>query len=546
MVLAVSSGLTLISSEDGTSADNWDEATTSDYVEGQREGTGYVGYDVDIETLHNFDIVTTIVADVTGYHYGRWLRISNAGDVDLKSNGGIQLALRDGAGNESYFYVGGSDTYAGGWAYFVVDLSRTPDANNGANAVITNAADIGVGFKMLTKSGDDNCHIDAGHYGTSGLIVTGTPDTGTYGANNAWQEVFDLVDAADLGLMAKQAGSFVLKGPVTIGDNIGTLSTTFNDTDHIIFFADLPVAADFYNIEVVGNGTGTTDVALAGFINKTEGATGGELKFGNVVTSFSLENSTFLTDGAGTYYGGTLVRNKLVRSGTSSFLAGAIADGWTFDACSAITLNTTAQLINSEISNCVDAVSVFAEDLARVTGNDFESDGSNHAVELSSIGAGAMSWDNTLTGYVAGVTGSPITPSATGNEAIFVNVASGTLTINVGANATVPSIRSAGAIVNVVAGQSDLTFTIDPSYPDYEYRVYEVTAKGSLTGSVEVQGIEQTSIATNTYSYTHVIGKFLAVQIIPHANDFVENTSYYDSSATDQIVTINLTKDTNN
>ena len=42
---------------------------------------------------------------------------------------------------------------------------------------------------------------------------------------------------------------------------------------------------------------------------------------------------------------------------------------------------------------------------------------------------------------------------------LFVNVASGTLTISVLSNGTIPSIRSAGAVVNIVANEVDIIIT---------------------------------------------------------------------------------------
>jgi hypothetical protein len=74
--------------------------------------------------------------------------------------------------------------------------------------------------------------------------------------------------------------------------------------------------------------------------------------------------------------------------------------------------------------------------------------------------AASFTWDNDTTGYASGSTGSPITPTSTGNETIFVNIANGTVTINVADGVPVPSIRSAGATVNVVAGQKTLTIKV--------------------------------------------------------------------------------------
>jgi len=280
MALSVSDSRTILSTEDGT-ASNWDEATTSDYATadfGGREGTGFVGYDVDIETLHNFDTVTVIPANMSGNHYGRWLRITNAGSVDTKAVGGIRLCLRDGAGNESYWFVGGSDTYAGGWSYFVVDLDSTPDANNGSNAVVTNAANLGVGFKMLAKSGDDNCQMDLAHYGTGGLVVTGTPNTGIYGVDKAMQELYEIIDAGNYGLLDKQAGIFVGKGPIQFNDD-GTGTCTFEDAGSTLVWADLPVSASFYKF-TLGTSTGITIIrfgTVVGSGDNRQGVNGGSI-----------------------------------------------------------------------------------------------------------------------------------------------------------------------------------------------------------------------------------------------------------------------------
>jgi hypothetical protein len=92
-----------------------------------------------------------------------------------------------------------------------------------------------------------------------------------------------------------------------------------------------------------------------------------------------------------------------------------------------------------------------------------------------------MNWDCSLSGYDTGSTGSPITPTSTGDEAIFVNVGSGTLTINVQDGASIPSIRSAGATVNVVAGQRTFTITvkdIDTDAALQNARVYVTAAAG--------------------------------------------------------------------
>lgn len=265
MALTVSSAMTLYSNHD---AAEFDEGTSTLYTEGFRSGTGYVGYDVDIETLYNFNTTVAPPADMSTQHIGVWLRISNAGDVDTLANGGMQIAVRDSSANESYWYVGGADTYAGGWVFFVAYCGNTPDANNGTAANLTDAADLGVGFKMLSKSMDDNCHIDAMYYGTPLLTVTGTVTTAGLG----FQEVFNLVNSAATGLFDKQSGSFIAKGGVQFNDN-ATAACTFSDYGSTFRWADLPVSTAAYKLSL-GSSTGITDVSFGTVVGSGDGRQG--------------------------------------------------------------------------------------------------------------------------------------------------------------------------------------------------------------------------------------------------------------------------------
>ncbi|MCU0988036.1 MAG: hypothetical protein MUE63_00210 [Xanthomonadales bacterium] len=85
-----------------------------------------------------------------------------------------------------------------------------------------------------------------------------------------------------------------------------------------------------------------------------------------------------------------------------------------------------------------------------ITNCAFTSSGTGHAIEVGGTAADIALVGNTFTGY-AGSDGS------TGNEAIYVNIASGTVNINISGGDT-PSIRTAGAMVNVISGAT-VTFT---------------------------------------------------------------------------------------
>jgi hypothetical protein len=232
--------------------------------------------------------------------------------------------------------------------------------------------------------------------------------------------------------------------------------------------------------------------------------------------------------------------------GTFVFQSNSDVLNSTFRRCDAVTVGG-ASFTNVLFANSFAASSVLCTSLALLDGCDFLSDGSNHAVELTSIGGGSMTWNCFLTGYVTGSSASPVTPTSTGNEAIYVNVASGTLTINVADGASIPSIRSAGATVNVVAGQKTFSFTVNPSITNYEWRIYSVTALGSLAGAVALAGEETATTDNQSYSYSYSSDIPIAVQIISFPDhDYEEYIGYFTLVNGDQDIIINLEIDGNN
>ena len=85
---------------------------------------------------------------------------------------------------------------------------------------------------------------------------------------------------------------------------------------------------------------------------------------------------------------------------------------------------------------------------------------------------------------------------------------------------------------------------MSPSITGYEWRIYDVTATGSLAGAVELDG-EENAIADNqSYSYSYTADDAIAVQIIDEGN-YVESITYYTLKNADQDVLITLTPETN-
>lgn len=152
-----------------------------------------------------------------------------------------------------------------------------------------------------------------------------------------------------------------------------------------------------------------------------------------------------------------------------------------FINCSAFAQNS-AVITNCNFNN-TKVSSATLDDMALISDCTFTSSGTGHAIEVGGSADTISLSGNTFTGY-----------SGTGtNAAIYVNIVSGTVTINVTGGNT-PSIRTAGATV-IVNNNVEVTFT--GMKDNSEVRVYD-----SGTGE-QIAGIEDATDGTpNNRSFT--------------------------------------------
>ena len=284
-----------------------------------------------------------------------------------------------------------------------------------------------------------NHWIDGMYYG-SGRTITGTTTT---------DKLFVESDALDTSTATYDGCSKIFDSGLVFYTDVVVNTTTGNSYGEVvtwygkattdgIFGLSITGTADFQNTSLIGrNSTIGLDASAAASFNMT----GGGITNGGVITFGS----------------GNTVDGVVFASCGSFTIPNAVTNS-TFSGSGLITL--TGSLTGCKVQNSTSSASVSTTDLGKIgIGTEFTSDGSNHAVELTSLGSGSMTWYGKLTGYETGAAGSPVTATSTGNEAIFVNVASGTLTINVGSGGTIPSIRTAGAVVTIPAASYALTLT---------------------------------------------------------------------------------------
>lgn len=471
-----------------------------------------------------------------GVHIYVWGFAATPGITDSLANRGAYIIIGTSTTNFMQFHVEGNDTYgAAGRVGKCYPVDYVTTANTGSIPYRTangtpgaTPTYFGYGLKTTATAKGSNMGCDAIRYGTGGFLTAGelisagdaSDDPCTFGGFNTQNDSIN----NRWGIFTKVGTAFELQGKFAIGQNNSAVATLarFQDSDVSIIIPDtVHSATDFSQIVVDHASTRAewTNINIEAQGTNNKGLI-------NVINA----SSTFIAVG-GTFTG----------IGTTVLRAGCDFTGVTWRATEEITLNG-ASLTNCIIDNNVATDAVIATTLNDMDNCTFISDGTGHAVDLGNISSTqSMTWDCTDSGYAA-------TDGTTGNETILVDVDSGiTLTINVSATGSTPTIHKTGlGTVTVVAGQKNFKFTVDPSLTGYEWRIYSVTALGSLVGAVELDG-EESAIADNqTYSYTYVSDVFIGVQVMAFGSDKEESITYFTLKNADQDVTITLDNDTNN
>lgn len=138
---------------------------------------------------------------------------------------------------------------------------------------------------------------------------------------------------------------------------------------------------------------------------------------------------------------------SIIGAGDVQLRAVTTFTGMAFTTCPTITQNSA--VINDCSFSGSKIISATLGDMDNITNCAFTSSGTGHAIEVSGTASTITLTGNTFSGYAA-------SDGSTGNEAIYVNIASGTVTLNI-SGGTTPSIRTAGATVVVVAGAVTVT-----------------------------------------------------------------------------------------
>jgi hypothetical protein len=387
-----------------------------------------------------------------------WLFYFSGTNLNTYANSGWRIGIGSSTSAWDWFRVGGSD-YSnhklGGWRNFAIDPTATESGTIGGGNGGSYRYFGGVPNTLNEVTKGDPAAVDAIRYGRGELSITGTggsfDEMAQYNDYNAGGTPpgtsSTSIDSGRhvLGLFAAAGGGYSWKGLLSFG--LTGTSVTFTDSNVTVTIEDCPHTYPSFNKIEINNASSSV--------------TWNNVTFNSTATTANGVGYFEMIDNATVNLNGCTFNNF----GTSIYQSNGTLIGCNFNGCGLITAGS-ATLTGCAIANSTSSASVLtgAAGIANITGNEFTSDGSNHAVEINSVGTGTISWDNSLSGYVAGTSGSNVTTTSTGNEAIYLNfTSSATFTINVVSGATVPSVRKGTGFtgnVDVIAGAVTLTIKV--------------------------------------------------------------------------------------
>ena len=356
-----------------------------------------------------------------------WQTHQTANSLDTQANGGWQTLIGSSTTAYKQYYVAGSDTivYDDRWRCIPINPTVTESATTGSPTATVQY--YGILNKMVggpTKGAPQAS--DAIRYGRVRYDYTNGDEANGY-ATFSGGATFNDAEARRYGQIQLSKGTYFMQGL----HSLGTASTAvdFRDSNKSINIINTEfVTANFNTIEVL-NAASVVRMSAISFTGL------GTVSKGRWLTTANADVE--------------IVGCSFTDMDTFVYLSNTTLEGCTWRRCGQITLGG-ATLSGGLITNSTAAVSLACgSSLSGLSDTSFVSDGSNHAIEITG------GTTHTLNGI--SFTGYASSNGSTGNEAVYVNIASGDVTFY--ADSTF-SYRTAGANVTIIAGSVTTTVTV--------------------------------------------------------------------------------------
>jgi hypothetical protein len=429
-----------------------------------------------------------------------WFNISYVGN--LAASNKVQVFLHDGT-NTAYWTVPKGETYAGGWLQAVIFTGNTPTSGTVNKSNITQ---IGMRFNTASKPRNvpANAWFDQWAYG-DGYAVTG----GSAVDPITPEDIAAVDKVSAYGIVSEVDGAIFLAGELLIGN--GSTTTYYEDIGGVLVFKDLPVDTILYRI--VGQGSGCNINIEGGVLTAA----------GNQDFDFDMDDGDLASF--------SMIGKQISKANACYFKSGQSIQNNVFDGCGRVTPGLSTFKFNTLTNYDGTGGAIL-----------FPSDDSNIS-DLSFI--------NNSFGVEYGSTSDASSPSF---DAFTFDDVSGKYDVNntSGSSVTIAAVNGSNPNSYNPAGDTVtfqnskiFKFNIKPSQTGYEWRLYSVTALGSLSGASELDGEESASQDNQTYSYNYSADQPIAVQIIDHSQEYEEAIEYYTLTENNQEVNIYLEVETN-
>ena len=270
------------------------------------------------------------------------------------------------------------------------------------------------------------------------------------------------VSSSRWGLFQAVAGGYLWKGLMSLGTVSNAVIFTAENVN-ITVDNCLRTFADFSKIEInhADSVINWTNVNISALIDATYGSL--------AVGAFEMIANATVNDTGGVF----------TDMGAFTYQSNATLIGRTFRRCGLITTGgaTLTDCVIDESTDATKAMIVSSPaNAALVSGAVFNSAGTGHGLEIGGTAANFTLTDCTFTGY------DQADPGTAANKAIFVNIATGTMSITISGGSGVAEdyhVRSAGATVTVNA---DTTITFTGLKDNSEVRIYKVSDDSVVAG----------------------------------------------------------------
>lgn len=406
-------------------------------------GAGQITPSSSKTVIYGNELTFTSSVDMTaelGVLFGTWKFINPRDYVDcaVSAQGGVMVGVADADNDYRFWQIGAQfaqTTIAAGHMNYAIEVN-TDDTDYATSGAIA--------FDAI----NDIYFAGRGWYGAMGLnfsklarlnkcVLAG----GTAGYPFNFTEFCGAINAGTMLPLAKVFGSAVqLWTPVQLGGGdpcyteIKLRTFQYPQKADGTKYLDFHVSNDKMGVEFYGKDRGSGDVDIFRFVGCV----------------FTAEQSYYWrfhashdADAELDFTGTTVVNANVTLRSTVAL------DAVTFTNCGAFTQNGAA------LTNCTfngtKVTSATLGDMALIEDCAFTSAGTGHAIEISGSADTITFTGNQFSGYAP-------SDGSTGNEAVYVNIASGTVTINIAGGGSTPSIRTAGATV-VVNNSKTLTLT---------------------------------------------------------------------------------------